>query len=522
MNLPPLIRALLRPEIYDHPCESIRLRETHISWIVLTGPYAYKIKKPVDFGFLDFSTLEKRRFYCQEELRLNRRLAPQLYLQVVAITGSPEAPRLHGSGPVVEYAVKMRQFDENDLLAALAEHGRLSEDHLLPLAHRIARFHRQAAQAGADQPYGEPTVIQQAALENFAQIDTARLDRSLRTIIAELEAWTRDSFARLQPVMIERKRGGWIRECHGDLHLGNIVWWQGQPLPFDCIEFNPALRWIDVISEIAFTVMDLAAWDCRPLGFRFLNEYLSDTGDYPGVRLLRYYLVYRAMVRAKIAWLSATQREGSEALQQRFRRYLHLARDLSRPQRPALYITHGFSGSGKSYACRRLAAHLPALHLRSDVERKRLAGLPAEAVTRSRPAGGIYGVDFTERTYDRLLEEARIIVTAGFAVIVDATFLNRRFRDRFRRLASELSVPFRILDFQADEPILRRRITARQRHRRDPSEADLRVLEYQHRHHDPLDEQERRLTVTFDTSRGFELETALPRLLQGLNSRGSS
>jgi len=522
VNLPPLIRALLRPEIYDHPCESIRLRETHISWIVLTGPYAYKIKKPVDFGFLDFSTLEKRRFYCQEELRLNRRLAPQLYLQVVAITGSPEAPRLHGSGPVVEYAVKMRQFDENDLLAALAEHGRLSEDHLLPLAHRIARFHRQAAQAGVDEPYGEPTVIQQAALENFAQIDTARLDRSLRTIVAELEAWTRDSFARLEPVMIERKRGGWIRECHGDLHLGNIVWWQGQPLPFDCIEFNPALRWIDVVSEIAFTVMDLAAWDHRPLGFRFLNEYLSDTGDYPGVRLLRYYLVYRAMVRAKIAWLSAAQQEGSEASLERLRRYLHLARDLSRPQRPALYITHGFSGSGKSYACRRLAAHLPALHLRSDVERKRLAGLPAEAVTRSRPAGGIYGADFTERTYDRLLEEARIIVTAGFAVIVDATFLSRRFRDRFRRLASELNVPFRILDFQADEPILRRRITARQRHRRDPSEADLRVLEYQHQHHDPLDEQERRLTVTFDTSRGFELETALPRLLQGLNSRGSS
>ena len=522
MSLPPLIRALLRPEIYDHPCESIHLRETHISWIVLTGPYAYKIKKPVDFGFLDFSTLEKRRFYCQEELRLNRRLAPQLYLQVVAIAGSPQSPRLHGPGPVVEYAVKMRQFDENDLLAALAERGRLGEAHLLPLAHRIARFHRQATQAETDGPYGDPAAIQQAALENFAQIDTARLDRSLRTMVAELETWTRDGFARLESVMIERKQGGWIRECHGDLHLGNIVWWQGQPLPFDCIEFNPSLRWIDVISEVAFTVMDLAAWGCRPLGFCFLNEYLSDTGDYPGVRLLRYYLVYRAMVRSKIAWLSATQQEESEASLERLRRYLHLARDLSRPQRPALYITHGFSGSGKSYACRRLAAHLPALHLRSDVERKRLAGLPPNAVTRSRPAGSIYGADFTERTYAKLLEEARTIVTAGFAVIVDATFLSQRFRDRFRRLADELNVPFRILDFQADEPVLRQRITARQRRRDDPSEADLDVLAYQRRHHDPLDDQERQAAVTFDTSRGFELETALPRLLQGLNSRGSS
>ncbi|HEB76921.1 MAG TPA: aminoglycoside phosphotransferase [Methylothermaceae bacterium] len=521
MSLPPLIRALLKPDPYDHSTESIHYRETHISWIILTGPFAYKIKKPVDFGFLDFSTLEKRRFYCHEELRLNRRLAPQLYLEVVKITGRPEAPRMGGPGPILEYAVKMRQFDEANLLAELAEHGRLSEAHILPLAHRIARFHRQAERAGADDPYGEPEVIQAAALENFRQIDTRRLGESVQAIVAELEAWTRESFVRLKPFMTQRKHGGWIRECHGDLHLGNIVLWQGQPLPFDCIEFNPALRWIDVISEIAFTVMDLAARGYCPLGFRFLNEYLSDTGDYPGVKLLRYYLVYRAMVRAKIAWLSAAQQEQPGEQISTCQRYLDLAREFSRPQRPVLYITYGFSGSGKSYACRRLAAHLPALHLRSDVERKRLAGLAAGAVTQSGLGKGIYSADFTERTYGKLLEDARTILDAGFGVIVDATFLRRKYRDRFRQLADDLRVPFRILDFRAEETVLRQRIAARQQQRRDPSEADLTVLEYQLRHHDPLDESERAVTVTFDTSHGFELQSALSRL-QDLKSWGSS
>lgn len=498
MNLPPLIRALLNPSVYDHPTESICCRETHISWIILTGLYAYKIKKPVNFGFLDFSTLDQRRFYCQEELRLNRRLAPQLYLEVVALTDDPTSPRIGGSGQILEYAVKMRQFQEQDLLAELAKRGELQEAHFQSLAKLIARFHQSAARAGAQTPYGDPELIQEAARQNFAQIQSPCAASG--AILAELNAWTEAGFNQLRAAMVERKRQGWIRECHGDLHLGNIVLWQGQPLPFDCIEFNPSLRWIDLQSEIAFTVMDLCARGLRPLGFCFLNDYLSLIGDYAGVRLLCYYLVYRAMVRAKIAYLSSRQHPEEAIHLKDFERYLELAQTFSQMRQPALCITHGFSGSGKSYAARRLAAQLGALHLRSDIERKRLAGLEATARSKAPPAGGIYSPDFTHRTYQKLRDDAHTILTAGFPVIVDATFLKRPYREKFRELARMLAVPFLILDFQAAEDILRQRIQKRMRERCDPSEADLTILDYQLHHYDPLDTSEQVVTLTFDTS----------------------
>ncbi len=509
MSLPPLIRALLNPSVYDHPTWSICCRETHISWIILTGPYAYKIKKPVDLGFLDFSTLDKRRFYCQEELRLNRRLAPQLYLKVVAITGEPTSPSLGGEGPILEYAVKMRQFRQEDLLAERAACGKLKEEYLRSLAELIARFHQSAAQAGPHDPYGDSDLVHAAAKQNFAQIDLSDL-----AVLAELKAWTEGEFEKRREDMAERKRQGYIRECHGDLHLGNILLWQGQPLPFDCIEFNPALRWIDLISEIAFTVMDLCARGFKPLGFGFLNDYLSLTGDYAGVRLLRYYLVYRAMVRAKIAHLSWRQYPEPDYLED-FERYLKLAWDFSRPRQVFLCITYGFSGSGKSFLSHKLAAQLGALHLRSDVERKRLAGLAASASSKSPLGGGIYRQDFTQRTYQQLLDETCTILSSGYPVIVDATFLTQAWRLKFKDLAQSLKLPFLILNFSAPEEVLRQRILKRIQERRDPSEADLKVLEYQLCHHEPLDSSELALTLTLDTTQAEDID----RILKALQAR---
>lgn len=511
MTLPPLIQALLKPEVYDHPTATIHCRQTHISWLILTGPYAYKIKKPVDFGFLDFSTLEKRNFYCHEELRLNRRLAPEIYLQVVRLTGESRSPRIDGPGQILEYAVKMIQFEEQDILAELAARDRLTEAQLENLAKLIADFHQRIDRAEAQSPYGEPEQIQEAALHNFSQIDPELLDKESRATLDQLHQWTLQTFQPLQSSLAARKAGGAIRECHGDLHLGNIVLWQGRPLPFDCIEFNPFLRWIDVISETAFTVMDLCARGLSPLGYSFINQYLSLTGDYPGVKLLRYYLVYRAMVRAKIAYLTWRQTEASE-IPEDLHRYLHLARDFTKPSAPTLWICHGFSGSGKSYASRQLAAHLGAIHLRSDIERKRLAGLPATADSKAGLEEGLYKPDFTRRTYLKLREDADTILAAGFPVIVDATFLDQTMRRLFADLATERRVVFRILDFKAPEALLRQRIASRQQQRKDPSEADLQVLEYQLAHHIPLSPQEQAVAITFDTGRGFELPEALSAL----------
>jgi len=509
---PPLIQALLAPRMWDHPTWDIRLIETHISWIILTGPFAYKIKKPVDFGFLDFTTLEKRKYYCEQELHLNQRLAPQLYLAVVRFTGTPSHPRLDGTGPDVEFAVKMHQFDQNDLLSEYARRDRLRESHIVQLAELIAHFHEQTGRTGPESPYGEPKAIETVCLENFAHIDCDRLARhDLRETLEQLRDWTIRNYERLAAHLQARKREGYVRDCHGDLHLGNIVLWHGKPLPFDCIEFNPQLRWIDVISEIAFTVMDLAARAHRPLGFRFLNEYLSVTGDYAGLKLLRFYLVYRAMVRAKIAYLTFDQSGNSHHLHD-LDHYLELARGFSQPRSRMLLITHGFSGSGKSFASRRLAAHLEAVHLRSDVERKRLAGLPPQHKSKAGLGKDLYSENFSRLTYDRLFELAKQVLEAEFSVIVDATFLHRKDRQRFGELAQSLAVDFRILDFKAEEKVLRQRIEKRLEAGKDPSEADLDVLRWQLEHHDPLSPQEQDQTLPLDTSQGFELEQALAKV----------
>ncbi len=510
---PPLIRALLEPHNWNHPTWDIRLIETHISWVILTGPFAYKVKKPVDFGFLDFTTLEKRRFYCDQELRLNRRLAPQLYLAVVAFTGDVSRPRLDSTGPALEYAVKMRQFDQDDLLAEYAKHNKLRESHIVQLARLIAHFHETTERAAPDTPYGEPEAIKKACLENFTSIDSDQLEKScLRAELQRLETWTIQTYERLHPLLQARKMDGYVRDCHGDLHLGNIILWQGRPLPFDCIEFNPMLRWIDVISEIAFTVMDLAARAQRPLGFLLLNEYLGMTGDYPGLRLLRFYLVYRAMVRTKIAYLSFNQSQNNRHLQD-LGQYLELASGFSQPQPRILLITHGVSGSGKSYASRQLATHLGAVHLRSDVERKRLAGLSPQAKSKAGLGEDIYSENFTRLTYHRLFELAREALEAGFNVIVDATFLHRKDRQRFGQLAESLGIDFRILDFKAEKKVLQQRIRQRLEANKDPSEADLEVLDHQLKHHDPLSSQERIQSIELDTSRGFELQQALAKVM---------
>ena len=334
-TLPPLVRALLDdPACYNHPVETVQLVETHISWVLLTGSYAYKIKKPVDLGFLDFSTLALRYQDCLEELRLNRRLAAEYYLEVVAICGNPAHPRINGSGEILEYAVKMRQFPMAATLDKLAERGELGNEQIDELAARLAHFHTfECERASADSSWGEPDAIARPVEENFRTLSAWLADPAESARLRQLQDWCDAEHARLAPLMAVRKQSGWVRECHGDLHLGNLAWVDGQLLIFDCLEFSPALRWIDVISEVAFCYMDLlqksnqfpsadalslqGLWDDHllplrgrievgvgkftALAARFLNAWLEATGDYQGVGLLRYYAVYRALVRAKVA-----------------------------------------------------------------------------------------------------------------------------------------------------------------------------------------------------------------------------
>jgi aminoglycoside phosphotransferase family enzyme/predicted kinase len=500
-----LIGALQNPAFFDHPVGEIRLIETHISWVILTGEFAYKIKKTVNFGFLDFSTLEKRHFYCEEEVRLNRRFTPGLYLDVVAVRGSVGHPSLHGEGRPIEYAVRMRQFSQHALLSAMASRHGITQEHIDEIACLVAAMHARAAVAGASAQYGQPRDIHHWVMENFEHIRTAPMDSNRREQLDQLERWCQREFQLRESVIQSRKADGFVRECHGDLHLGNLALIDGRITPFDCIEFNPHLRWIDVMSEIAFLVMDLQDRGYPELAYRFLNALLQQTGDYAGVRLLRYYLVYRSLVRAKVAALrlnqAAKSAEAENATWTEYESYVQLASSYAGSVNPALIITHGVSGTGKSWVASRLAVSMGAIQVRSDVERKRLFGYRMDAKTGSGVQTGIYTADAGQQTYERLAGLARWLIEGGFTAIVDAAFLKHNERERFRLLAGQLGVSFVLLDFSTDDETLRMRIRERQSFAMDPSEAGIDVLEAQLRSQEPLDSNEREHAFEVETSR---------------------
>lgn len=495
-----LITALSDPEAWPHAIDHVEVIETHISWVLLAGDYAYKIKKPVVLPFLDFGTLAARHRHCRDELRLNRRFAPQVYLDVVPITGSSESPRVDGEGTPIEYAVKMRRFEQGALFNRLLEDGVLEPALIDRLAERIAVFHVQTP-AITDAGFGTPNKVLQPVLDNFSEM-LPHADSRRCAALQTLETWTRSAFARLEAFFAARHRDGYVRECHGDLHLRNVVLIDGQPVPFDCIEFSAELRCIDVISEAAFLVMDLLDRDRPDLGYRFLDRYLAETGDYPGITGLRFYLVYRALVRAKVHDLRSRQAADDPHESLRLRsaadHYVTLATDISQSATPALILMHGFSGAGKSRVAAALVEALGGIRVRSDIERKRLFGLGAGARTGSGVDAGIYSRRAGAQTYERLAELAGKILEAGYPVILDAAFLTRVQREPMYELANTLGNPVRIVDCTADATTLRERVAARAAQGGDASEATLEVLEHQMALHEPLSSTEQARTVLCD------------------------
>lgn len=506
---PELIRALRRSTAYPHPVKAVRLVQTHISWVLLTGDLAYKIKKPVNLGFLDFSTLERRRHACEEELRLNRRWAPELYLGVVPIAGTPAAPRPGGTGAAFEYAVRMRQFPQRAQLDRRLAAGTLSRAEIEAFAEQLGLAHAQAPVARAGGPFGNVRAVREPVEQSIASLLDLAQGSEETALLAAVRRWTRSHPA--DAALRARLRDGFVREGHGDLHLANLVYWQGQVCAFDCIEFDPALRWIDVLGDAAFLVMDLAYRGRRDLAYAFLNRYLETTGDYRGLPVLRYYLVYRALVRAKIAAIRrASRRAGAaQADSGSVRAHLALAQGWTQAAGPALVLMHGFSGSGKTRLSDALMTALPAVRLRSDLER--LRGTILEATPPPR-AGGRYSASALEANYARLAELAAAVLASGENVIVDATFLSRRERERFGALATRLGVPRVIVTCRAPRRRLEQRIVERARAGGDASEADTRVLARQIGTAEPLTADERACAVAFDTSRPVDPAAASRRV----------
>lgn len=497
-SLPTLIQQMLQPEAYPYPVSGqVQLLQTHASFVLLTGEYAYKIKKPVNFGFLDYSTLEKRHHFCCEEVRLNRRCAPALYLGVVPIVQVGETVRLSGTGQPVEYAVKMRQFDQEGLLINLLEQGRLTPALMEELAGIVAAFHAIAATNDHIRSFGTVEQIRAAIEENYARTEQYIGGPQTQQQFNETRAYTDRFFAERVNLLLRRQQQDRIRECHGDLHLRNICLWQDQLYLFDCIEFNESFRFVDVMYDVAFTVMDLEARQQPDLGNVFLNIYAEQTGDWEGLQVLPLYLCRQAYVRAKVNSLLLDDPNISEAERVQATKsaaaYYRLAWQYTRPHQGRLLLMSGLSGSGKTTVARQIAPQLSAIHIRSDAVRKHLGGIPLH----ERGPDRLYTPEMTTKTYARLLELGVALARQGFPVILDAKYDRQAVRTEAIAQAEAHQIPLQILHCTAPVTVLRSRLHQRTD---DIADATAELLSTQMESAEPFTAKEQAYTRSIDTT----------------------
>ncbi|MEG4801390.1 AAA family ATPase [Microcoleus sp. ARI1-B5] len=513
-SLPPLIQQMLQPGFYPHSVtEPVQLIQTHISFVLLTGDYTYKIKKPVDFGFLDYSTLEKRQHFCTQELLMNRRTAPEIYLEVLPIVKTGEAFKLGSNSPdltpaevAVEYALKMRQFPQDSLLLSLLERGQLTEQIMADLGCEVAKFHSTAVSNSYIRRFGEVSQIRRAIDNNYRISQKYIGGPQSPTQYQETKDYTDAFFEANQDLFDLRVAHNKIRECHGDLHLRNIALWPDKILLFDCIEFNEPFRFVDVMYDVAFTVMDLESRGRRDLGNVFLNTYIEQTGDWEGLQLLPLYLSRQAYVRAKVTSLmlddASVSTDEKAQISETAAHYYKLAWEYTKPRRGKLTLMSGLSGSGKSTAARYLARRTGAIHIRSDAVRKHLGGIPLN----ERGGQDLYSDEMTALTYGRLLELGIVLAQGGWDVILDAKFDRQNLRTDAINQAQSRGLPLQIVYCTAPMAVLRERL---QQRRGDIADATAELLSSQQAEEEPFTELEQISVKIVDTAADLEVQLKL-------------
>ncbi|MGI9205044.1 MAG: AAA family ATPase [Woeseiaceae bacterium] len=508
-----LIDGLMCPTAFGHQVDDVHLRETHISWLILAGEFVYKIKKPIVLDFLDFGSLEKRRFFCDEEIRLNRPWAPDIYLDVVPVTMQDDQPIFGGSGEPIEYAVRMRRFDEDMQLDRQLEQDQLTAEDMQELANMIAKRHQGALSVDDSQRGRVLRLTNEFMWDNFKTLDTTINGETLDT----LKNWTKNELRKVETILGKRFDDGFVRDCHGDLHLGNLVRLPDGITTFDCIEFSTDLRHIDVMCDLAFLIMDLFGKGRRDLAVRFLNRYLEVTGDYDGLAVFNLFFVYRCLVRAKVAVIMSQERDDAAAAEQDLAEagaYCEMALRQAADRTPVLMLMHGLSGSGKTWVSEKLLETMPAIRLRSDIERKRMVAVHETASSDSGLGEGIYIESLNRDVYAKLLTLATLVLEAGHNVILDATYLRESDRAAARTLAECSDWQFLIIDVTARPSVMRQRISRRKALTANASEADLDVLERQIETAEHLTATELSRTITCDNSQSIDTVKILDHIRQ--------
>lgn len=476
-----LLDALTRPAAFPYPVEQVELRQTHISLVFLAGTHVYKVKKSVNLGFVDFSTLEKRRHFCEEEVRLNRRLAPDVYLGVVPVVRTEKGLAFEGDGEAVEWAVKMRRLPESATLKEQLLRGDIAPDLAELLARRIAAFHRDAETNERIAAFGRVEGVTHIILDIYARSAQQVGITVSRAVHHRLRELSEQALAELSPLIDSRAARRMPRDTHGDLHLDHIYYFPGKEPPadliiVDCIEFNERFRFIDPVADMAFPVMDFQFYGRRELAKIFADSYFQASGDEEGRALLPLYIAYRATVRGAVEGLLLTEQEvpadeQAVALENARGHWLLALGELEKPGRkPCLLLVAGLPGTGKSTLSQELAQTADFSVIRSDVVRKELARLTAEDARK--PVEDIYTREWHERTYAECLQRAEQLLFEGRRVIVDATFRSETHRQMFLETAQRWRVPGVLLLCTAEPETIRQRLDKR---RGDVSDANWRV-----------------------------------------------
>ncbi|MCD6230415.1 MAG: AAA family ATPase [Dehalococcoidia bacterium] len=462
-KLPPLVESLLKPQAYSHDTRNIQLVQTQMSFLFLTGDYVYKVKKPVNLGYLDYSTLEKRRYFCHQELELNRRLCPHAYLEVAPIVQQDTEFHVDGTGNIVEYTVKMKQLPQERMMDVLLTQGKVTSEMISQVAKKLAHFHHKAHTGPEIAAFGKLDVITQNTSENFSQTEKY-IDVSLSSPrYNRIKRYTEDFTKNNNELFRKRVEQGRIKDCHGDLHTAHVCFTDDICI-YDCIEFNERFRYSDVASEIAFLAMDLDHRQAHSLSRHLIDAYVKLSGDDDLLGLLQFYQCYRAYVRGKVEsfklddpYFSATEKE---SILQTAKEYFGLAYSYTR-NKPLLLITSGLVGTGKSTVAQAIAREFGLSVISSDVIRKTLANITPTEHHFEQYHQGIYSPDFSRKTYKHMFQQAWNILSQGESVILDASFGRRDDRQHARELAELQNANFIIIECQANEQEIQRRLEER-------------------------------------------------------------
>lgn len=485
-----IVDQLSNPDFYPHPVKLITKIETHISIVFLTGDYAYKLKKPVDFGFLDFTQIPQRLKFCEKELKLNQRTAKELYLEVIPLYLNEGQISLkpNSNNSVIDCILKMRQFDPNNVLSHYLQKHNLQRSQISALAHQIADLHMNSTVVDMTSEFGEPEIALKPMMDNFPSlkrfISTLTNSEQALLTLEKLHHTTLEQFDSVKPLLTNRKKNGFIRNCHGDLHLDNITLVNDSPVLFDAIEFNDYFSHIDTISDMAFLLIDLDFRQRSALSYLILSDYLHFTQDYSSLKVLNFYKVYRAMVRAKISALQAEQNEIDSTkyneLTVKTLRYLALAKQLQSNQtQPKIILIQGISGAGKSVLAETLIQYIDAIIISSDRTRKALFKIEPTTRVDEEHRSELYSQNMNQKTYNALLNNTHLAIQCGFNVIVDATFLRKSHREKFYELAEQINVESYLFSIEVDEKLASESIESRHKTNDDPSDADTMVMHQQ-------------------------------------------